>query len=206
MSNNPMPTQQIYFIDSAVPDSDILLAGLATDAVCYRIDATQDGLQQIADILAGYSGLAAIHVISHGSPGCLQLGNGLVTEDSLDGHRAALATIGGALAETGDLLLYGCDVAQGDKGQGFIAGLAEATGADVAGSDDLTGVGGIGFGGTNWNGRNRCGVQTLSGKPTAAHYPHNLIRLILRLMVLICGADSSIEPVLMFGKKYRMRR
>ncbi len=142
MSNNPIPTQQIYFIDSAVSDSDILLAGLATDAVCYRLDANRDGLQQMADILAGYSGLKAIHVISHSSPGCLQLGHGWVTEDSLDGHRAALATIGGALDETGDLLLYGCDVAQGDVGQGFMAGLSKATGADVAGSDDLTGVGG----------------------------------------------------------------
>ncbi len=78
MSNNSTPTQQIFFIDSAVPDSDVIIAGLPSDAVYYRLDASQDGLQQMADILTGYANLDAIHIISHGSPGSLQLGNGLV--------------------------------------------------------------------------------------------------------------------------------
>ncbi|MGZ8172936.1 MAG: DUF4347 domain-containing protein, partial [Methylobacter sp.] len=140
MSSNAIQTKQVFFIDSAVPDSGVIVANLATDAVYYLLDATQDGLQQIADILAEYSSLDAIHVISHGSPGSLQLGNGVVTQTILDGHSAALSTIGGALTDTGDLLLYGCNVAQGEVGQAFIQQLAAATGADVAASDDLTGA------------------------------------------------------------------
>ena len=126
MSNNPTRIKQVFFIDSAVPDSDVIVAGLATDADYYRLDATQDGLQQMADSLAGYSGLDAIQVISHGSPGGLQLGNGLVTQTSLDDHSVALSSIGKALSETGDSLLYGCDV-----GRAFIQRLAAGTGADV---------------------------------------------------------------------------
>ncbi|MEG3894105.1 MULTISPECIES: DUF4347 domain-containing protein [unclassified Microcoleus] len=38
-----------------------------------------------------------------------------------------------------DILLYGCEVAQGDKGNNFISKLSELTGADVAASEDLTG-------------------------------------------------------------------
>ena len=38
-----------------------------------------------------------------------------------------------------EILLYGCNVAQGDKGNNFISKLSEITGADVAASDDLTG-------------------------------------------------------------------
>ncbi len=129
MSNNPTRIKQVFFIDSAVPDSDVIVAGLATDAVYYRLDANQDGLQQMADSLAGYSGLDAIQIISHGSPGGLQLSNGLVTQATLDDHSVALSSIGSALSETGDLLLYGCDVAQGDVGQAFIQRLAAA---DVA--------------------------------------------------------------------------
>ena len=85
MSNNSTHIKQVFFIDSAVPDSDVIVANLPTDGIYYRLDATQDGLQQMAESLAGYSGLDAIHVISHGLPGGLLLGNGFVTEDSLDG-------------------------------------------------------------------------------------------------------------------------
>lgn len=128
MSNNSTRIKQVFFIDSAVPDSDVIVANLATDTVYYRLDANQNGLQQMADSLAGYSGLDAVQVISHGSQGSLQLGNGVVTQATLDGYSAALATIGSALAETGDLLLYGCDVAQGMWGRRLFRNLRRRLG------------------------------------------------------------------------------
>ena len=51
-----------------------------------------------------------------------------------------LATLGGALSASGDILLYGCDVAAGADGLAFVNALANATGADVAASTDLTGA------------------------------------------------------------------
>src|SRR5207237_762540 len=39
------------------------------------LDARRNGLEQITDILAGYSHLDAVHIISHGEPGDVQLGN-----------------------------------------------------------------------------------------------------------------------------------
>jgi hypothetical protein len=140
-------TKQIFFIDSAVPDSEVILASLAPDAIYYFLDDTHDGLQQMADILATYSELDAIQLISHGSAGSLQLGNSQITLSTLDAHSDALNTIGHALTATGDLLLYGCNVAQGDVGQAFIQKLAVATGADVAASTDLTGAAALGG---NW--------------------------------------------------------
>jgi hypothetical protein len=38
-NNNSTRIKQVFFIDSAVPDSDVIVAGLATDAVYYRLDA-----------------------------------------------------------------------------------------------------------------------------------------------------------------------
>jgi Ca2+-binding RTX toxin-like protein len=140
MSNKSTITQQLFFIDFAVPDSQTLLANLPANSVYYFIDHHSDGLQQMADILSEYQDLTAIHVISHGSSGSLQLGNSLITQDTLNDHSGTLATIGNALTETGDILLYGCDVAQGDTGQAFIEQLATLTGADVAASTDLTGA------------------------------------------------------------------
>ena len=47
--------------------------------------------------------------------------------------------MGSALSKTGDLLLYGCNVAKGDDGLAFINTLSALTGADVAASNDITG-------------------------------------------------------------------
>ena len=47
-----------------------------------------------------------------------------------------------SLSTTGDISLFGCNVASGVTGQSFVNQLHQSTGADIAASDDLTGVGG----------------------------------------------------------------
>ena len=130
---------ELVFIDSSVAGIDALIAGIAPDIRIYVLDPAQDGLAQMASILAGYSGLAAIHVISHGSAGSLRLGISTVDRPAIAAHADQLAAIGSALSANGDLLLYGCDVGAGAVGQSFIAALAQATGADLAASTDTTG-------------------------------------------------------------------
>jgi Ca2+-binding RTX toxin-like protein len=132
---------QAVFIDSRVATDSALLDSLSLEADdhVFILDAQEDGLLQMARDLAGTTGLGAIHVISHGAIGALQLGNGLIDAASLNAHAADLAAIGQSLASTGDLLLYGCNVAQGDTGLAFIGQLATLTGADVAASVDATG-------------------------------------------------------------------
>ena len=130
---------EIVFIESNVADYAMLIAGLDPALEVHVLDAAGDGLAQMAGILAGRSGIDAIHVISHGSSGAVQLGSLTLNESSLQSHTAELAAIGKALTADGDLLLYGCNVAQSNAGLDFIGKLAQATGADVAASDDLTG-------------------------------------------------------------------
>ncbi len=72
------------------------------------------------------------------------IGDAVVNTGNLEHYSAALATIGNAPTTTGDILLYGCDVAQGDSGNEFITQLAAASGADVAASADLTGSAALG--------------------------------------------------------------
>lgn len=57
----------------------------------------------------------------------------------LDQTRSQLVALGGALKKGGDLLFYGCEVA-GGVGPGVLQAIADATGADVAASADLTGA------------------------------------------------------------------
>lgn len=104
----------------------------------------------MADALSGVSSLDSIHIISHGSSGQINLGAAQLSQDTLAQYQTQLATIGNALSATGDLLLYGCNVAQGAHGQTFISALANAMGADVAVLAVLTDLTGAAFLGGNW--------------------------------------------------------
>ena len=131
---------EIIFIDGNLPNRDTIVANLPSDATIFVLDPAQNGLTQMAAILADYHDLAAIHIISHGAPGRLQLGNTLLDTATLTTYSAPLTTLGQALSTDGDLLLYGCDVATGDAGQAFIQQLATVTGADIAASTNATGA------------------------------------------------------------------
>lgn len=131
---------EVFFLDGGLQDIDSLINGLPDGAAWFVLDPSGDGLVQMADILSGYCDLAAIHLLTHGSAGSLTLGATTLDQASLEQYAPQLATVGQALADNGDLLLYGCNVAQGETGQTFIEQLATLTGADVAASTDLTGA------------------------------------------------------------------
>ena len=141
-SNTNTNTNQIIFIDSRVQDIPSLLAGFSADAEVHVIDASQDGLAQMNELLAGRSGLDAIHLMGHGSSGSTQMGTTTLSSTTLQQYSSALSALGQSLTSDGDLLLYGCDVAKGETGEAFVNQLAALTGADVAASTDLTGKNG----------------------------------------------------------------
>ena len=140
----PSQTRQIFFFDARVADYETLIGGLPAESAWFVLDADRDGITQMQSILADYSGLDAIQIISHGAPATLYLGDTTVNQQTLEGYSQQLKAIGNALTETGDLLIYGCNVAQGASGQAFIEQLSAITRADVAASDDLTGASWLG--------------------------------------------------------------
>jgi Domain of unknown function (DUF4347)/Cadherin-like/Cadherin domain len=137
--------REIIFIDSRVPDAQQLADALMQqrgDGRAFEtvlLNADEDGIAQIGRALAGLHDLGAIHIVSHGAAGMVQLGATLLDAQQLGLHAAEVARWGAALGAQGDLLLYGCDVGQGAAGQAFITRLADLSGADVAASTDATG-------------------------------------------------------------------
>ena len=104
------------------------------------LDGGQDGVQQMASSLEGRIGIDAIHIISHGSSGELHLGTATLSTETMSSQYANdLATIQRALSEHADILVYGCDFAEGEAGEAAVSRLAELTGADIEASNDLTG-------------------------------------------------------------------
>ncbi|MDD2830065.1 MAG: DUF4347 domain-containing protein [Sulfuricurvum sp.] len=132
-------TQQITFILDNVDDYQTLVAGIPAGTSVYVLESSGDVLAQMAAIASGYSNLDTIHLFSHGSIGALNLGSLILNINNLNTYADTLSQIGASLSVNGDILLYGCNVAQGEVGQSFIDTLASYTNADIAASDDVTG-------------------------------------------------------------------
>ncbi|MCH8193366.1 MAG: DUF4347 domain-containing protein, partial [Planctomycetes bacterium] len=136
---------ELVFIDTGVEDYQRLIDDLASQSDARRridvvlLDANRDGISQIGAALAGYSDLNAVHFVSHGSAGAVSLGSTRLDLDTLRRYSAEIKAWGDALAETGDILIYGCNLAASQAGQTLIESLGELTGADVAASMDNTG-------------------------------------------------------------------
>jgi len=142
------PRTEIVFIESNVAGIDMLRDGIGAGKEVYVLDANQDGLQQIAAILAGRSGIDALHLISHGSEASVNLGSLLLDGSDLSAHLNELQSIGQSLSKDADILLYGCNIGAGEAGRQLIDDLAVATGADIAASNNLTGSSTLGG---DWN-------------------------------------------------------
>ncbi|MCP1481587.1 hypothetical protein J2Y88_003898 [Pseudomonas chlororaphis] len=137
-----VPGLTVVFVDSRVKDADSLLQGLAPGTQVVQLGANQDGLQQIADYLDQHQGVSSVQIIAHGNAGDLWLGNSYLSADNVQARSAVLADIGQDMNAGGDILIYGCYTAEGERGLNFVDSLAQLTGRDVAASSDRTGLGG----------------------------------------------------------------
>ena len=142
--NNQVLGSAIAFIDSQVPDYQSLIAGVKPGTEVVVLDGNRDAIDQITQILALRTNIDSIHIISHGAPGSLQLGDGSLSLDDIECDRNSLKqwfspppdSIG---KNRPNILLYGCSVAAGETGKVFVKRLSELTGASVAASQNLTG-------------------------------------------------------------------
>ncbi|SFX95697.1 MULTISPECIES: Ig-like domain-containing protein [unclassified Pseudomonas] len=137
-----VPGKSVVFVDSRVKDAANLLQGVAPGTQVVQLDAGKDGLQQIADYLDTHQGISSVQIIAHGNAGDLWLGNSYLSADNVQARSEVLAQIGQDMNVGGDILIYGCYTAEGDRGLSLVDSLAQLTGRDVAASNDRTGLGG----------------------------------------------------------------
>jgi hypothetical protein len=176
--------KEIVFIEDNVPDMTTLIGGIGAGKEVVILDSTRDGLQQIADALAGRDGIDALHVIAHGAAGSVALGTLLLDADNLGAHGAQLQTIKQSMAVGGDIMLYGCDVGAGSTGLSFVDQLALATGADVAASSNLTGAAALGG---DWN------LEVSSGQIETQAVVDSSLAALYQQTLKIGSADVNFE-------------
>ena len=137
-------------LDPSAPDHQQLMEDLIAQGDSGRqfeilvLDPTGDSLQQIGDALAAGTGWDALHLVSHGSDGAVQLGADRLDYDTLLASAGEIRAWGEHLDAGADLLIYGCDVASSEAGHSLVDALSRLTGADVAASDDATGHASLG--------------------------------------------------------------
>ena len=139
------PDRTVIFIDTGVADYRQLAADWAGRGTVVLVDAARDGVEQMRLALAGRTGIDAVHIVSHGAPGVLEIGTTTIDAAAVQGELAeSFRAIGASLGADGDILIYGCDFGQGEAGSAAMRALAATTGADIAASVDPTGAAQIG--------------------------------------------------------------
>ena len=132
----------IVFIDASLSDYQTLQAGIIEGVKTVVISPEQDGIEQISQILQQHPHITTIHILSHGAPGCLYLGNSQLNLTNIHNYTQQLQQW-----QPQNILLYGCNVASGDAGAEFIDKLHQITNATISASTTKTGNAALGG---NW--------------------------------------------------------
>jgi VCBS repeat-containing protein len=130
--------RDLVVIDTSITDWQAVADAANPNSQLLLLNAEQDGLSQIANAMVG-GNYKSVHIVSHGDDGKLKLGTRSVTAANIDQYSADLERIGQSLTESGDIVLYGCEIGKGAAGASFLQALARATNADVAASTNNTG-------------------------------------------------------------------
>jgi hypothetical protein len=91
----PCQNRHIFFTDARVADYPTLIGDLPAGSERFVLDANKDSITQMQSILADYSGLDSIQIISHGASTSLYLGSSVITAQNLEQYQTALGAIGG---------------------------------------------------------------------------------------------------------------
>ena len=92
------------------------------------------------NILASSLGtFGEVHILGHGSDARLELGDVILSSESVASGNAFLDALGDSLNPTAEVYLYGCEVAATTTGKQFVSQLADVLKRPVFASVDVTG-------------------------------------------------------------------
>jgi len=132
--------REIIFVDSRTENLKELLGKATPSRQVVVLSPNRDGVVQITRVLSRMQNVDAVHIFSHGDSGRIQLGKGELSIDNIQKYQKYLKAWASHMTNAADIMIYGCDVAEGQKGADFVRMLSELTRADVAASTDLTGA------------------------------------------------------------------
>jgi Domain of unknown function (DUF4347) len=129
----------IVILDPTIPECDRLLTGIKPNTKTYILKSQPDAIEQITKILAKHTEIAALHIITHGSPGTLYLGTTELNNSNIENYSQQFQQWRKALTNNASIILYGCEIAAGNTGKEFLTQLNQLTGANIAANSQPTG-------------------------------------------------------------------
>ena len=120
MSNQP---RSIVILDPTVPDSNHIASGIKPGTATYILESQPDAVEQITTILAQHTDIEALHIISHGGSGNLYLGTTELNSSNIENYSQQLQQWRNSFTANARIILYGCNIAAGDRGRQFLTQL-----------------------------------------------------------------------------------
>ncbi len=139
-----LATRQLLFVDARVPDLAFLLENVRANVEGAVLSPDEPPLSQIVRALAVHPAVEVINIIAHGQSGEISFSAGSLSLESLVESTGDLGAIGRSLGPAGEIRLWACDAAKGDRGRAFVRALALAAGVDVAASSRPVGAAALG--------------------------------------------------------------
>ncbi|MGA8897608.1 MAG: DUF4347 domain-containing protein, partial [Planktothrix agardhii] len=136
----------LLIIDSSVANIPQLLDAMGEDVDFLILSKNEDGIQQITNILSGYTNLKAVHLLTHGSSGTLHLGNTTLNANNIEKYAPQLKTWRQTFTENTDFLIYSCELASDNSR--FLSRLHKYLGVNLAASRQKVGYTPLGG---SWN-------------------------------------------------------
>jgi ELWxxDGT repeat protein len=140
--------QKLVIIDSRVPNYWELIAGVLPNTRVLVLTEDQDSIDQISNVLQSHSSIESLHLVAHGAPGQLFLGNNTLQAISLDYLSEKIAAWSQFLTKNAQILLYGCEAGAGIVGRELVQRLHGLTDRLVAAASKPIGLTVMGI---NWN-------------------------------------------------------
>jgi ELWxxDGT repeat protein len=140
--------QKLVIIDSRVSNYWELIAGVLPNTMVLVLDDNQDSIDQISNVLQSHNSIESLHLVAHGAPGQLFLGNNTLQAINLDYLSGKIAAWSQSLTQNAQILLYGCEAGVGNIGRELVEKLHSLTDRLVAAASKPIGLTAMGI---NWN-------------------------------------------------------
>ncbi len=130
---------ELVVLDEAMQNKELIMECLNEDMELIILPDVVNQLDVLTEKLKEYTNLEALHLLLCGKDGMIMLNGAPLQNDNISTHSQQLSSWRSSFVDTGDMMIYTCNLASSDQGKLVIRKLSAYTGLDVAASTNNTG-------------------------------------------------------------------
>ncbi len=130
---------ELVVLDEAMQNKELIMECLNENMEIIILPDGVNQLDVLTEKLKGYTNLEALHLLVCGKEGMIMLNGTPLQNDNISEHSQQLSSWRSSFKDTGDMMIYTCNLASSDQGKLVVRKLSAYTGLDVAASTNNTG-------------------------------------------------------------------